>query len=255
MRKFFLISLIFFLNFAGGSRFWDGSSEEAEIRSHDTTLRDFADSGGTFMVWMYPDTAGEAGGGRVWNYGNGGDLILVSDYSSPDMDIAYVYAYTTANGSWSTTSREIQESTWNHYLLQYDGSSASNDPVFWIDGVQLTVGSGLTENSSYSGSPVTATNQQTVGNNTYPSGVRAFDGNFAYMAWYNTVLPDGIIGDAMYNPTVVVANCVMFWPMWLTNTEFEKDIGPLNKDATNQAGSIGQSSLGPPVFAAEGLPL
>src|SRR5262245_35521560 len=67
---------------------------------------------------------------------------------------------TSGAWDWSPPGPQI----WNNYGIRYDNSSTSNDPTVFQNGTKLTVGSGITETSTPTGTAVGSTTAYSLGN-------------------------------------------------------------------------------------------
>jgi hypothetical protein len=93
----------------------------------------------TTCAWVYPETmpslsgyriidrktSGSAGGWEFWLYNNNGYLV------------PGVYRYfSSTDGHWFGDA-DITVGAWSHLCVTYNSSSASNDPVFYVNGVPI----------------------------------------------------------------------------------------------------------------------
>lgn len=142
----------------------------------------------SFSAWIKPDGFGEANSGRLLDKMNSGGTIstVVSFYGKPGQSsgqISVIMEWTT-RGQWAIPLDSIILGTWNHVVVTYDGASASNDPIIYINGVAIPV----TETSTPSGSRVTNTDNYHIGNRG--AGDRSFDGMIDQPAlWYRVLTP------------------------------------------------------------------
>ncbi len=86
--------------------------------------------------------------GRIFDK-TASDLVLWGYYYTA-YDRFYIEADWTSYGSWywDASSPNMDDGSWHHFALTYDGSSTANDPIVYIDGSSVTV----TEENTPSGS-------------------------------------------------------------------------------------------------------
>lgn len=75
------------------------------------------------------------------------------------------YRFSTTSGVWDLTGITPATGTVYRLAVKYDRSSVSNDPEVFLDGVKLTVGSGLTETTTPVGTAFTGIDSVFVGTN------------------------------------------------------------------------------------------
>ena len=123
------------INFAGNNTYASLSS-----------ISTYADINKTVAAWIYPYSTGESGFGMVLRTSNGGGFgwqLNMCDNNPSECpstsNTVELYQYFSGNdGIWYVTgSNSIQMNEWNHVVVVYDNSSVSNDPTFYINGVQV----------------------------------------------------------------------------------------------------------------------
>lgn len=99
------------------------------------------DSGGTGNSYgvLCGMANGTAFGNRIW--------LIENDNGSGGWGVVFQTWYGTQPGIWSVAYPTV--GALQHWFITYDGSSASNDPVFWINGVKTTPTERLTPSGSY----------------------------------------------------------------------------------------------------------
>lgn len=142
--------------------------------------------GGSQMAWIRPDNVGEGSGGTIADKRAGvdeGGFFKLQDESGSDMDLQKQQSFTTANGSWVTTDREIQANVWNLAGVTYDSSSVANNPVLYVDGVSV----GITEANTPIGTVDSdAAQDLMIGNRL--AGDKTFDGEISFFVQWNVIL-------------------------------------------------------------------
>jgi len=133
----------------------------------------------SYSIWAYWRGAG--GGGipqmfmKPWTIGfQWKDSLNV---------VQFGYGFSTTPGDW--TVPEPSHDAWHHFLVVYDSSSVSNNPVIYIDGVSQTV----TETRTPVGTADTHTEAFYIGNQDNLAA--CFDGSLAEFAVWNALLTSG----------------------------------------------------------------
>jgi hypothetical protein len=179
-----LLSILFLLVLAPpawAQRDFNGTNEKIDFGS-DASIDDFTSF--TIAFWLRVDTAD-----GVWDVlgnkrsGNtSGWDVVVETFSTPDK--------LRLNTGWSGTAAEaaghsvdITTGVLVHVAITYDTSSASNDPIFYVDGV---ANAAPTENVAPSGTyGADAANNLVLGEDA--SGGSDFDGVISCFAYDNTI--------------------------------------------------------------------
>ena len=115
-------------------------------------------TGGTAEFWLYLASDGENNSARlaekVTNSKNLWNSTVASE-AAGKLKVTFSVGWATVAGAWATTATELTINTWTHLVIVYTASSVNENPIFYINNVAKTVGSGLTE---------TATPEGTYGN-------------------------------------------------------------------------------------------
>ena len=160
-----------------GSTLFDGTDDYIDCGS-DSTLDQVFVGGGTLTAWIKPSSDGENNYGRIFDKstatsGADGFYFLVTDESSGNCELRFAHGFDSTVGFWDSTAT-VALNTWNHVAVVYDNSSTSNDPIFYINGVSVTV----TEGDTPAGTVANDSSQTLfIGNNT--GNARTFDGSIA----------------------------------------------------------------------------
>jgi len=118
-----------------------------------------------------------------------GWAIFTRDESGPNVDIELYMSFTGNAGRWYTT---LTKNEWHVVVIQYDSSSASNDPVFFVDGVQAS----STERATPSGTERSDAGRDLSWGNTGAATNRTFDGQIDAGALWDS---DTVDAAAIYN--------------------------------------------------------
>ena len=154
----------------------------------DTNLDDIWSGGGTISAWIYGRSDGEGGYGRIVDKSsgpapnNGWDLYVMDDPGQ--REVALSYDFTGADADFRTNLLSWPLNTWFHVVVTYDNGSDTNDPKFYINGVEHT----NTSKNAPTGSAVSdAAYNFTIGNRAGATD-RTFDGYIDDVRAYNTIL-------------------------------------------------------------------
>ncbi|PLX21402.1 hypothetical protein C0584_02715 [Candidatus Parcubacteria bacterium] len=112
----------------------------------------------TLSGWIYFDGYGENNSGRILHKENeGGDwLWFVNDYD----EFLFSDYRREAQGQWYSPEGSITTGGWYYVVATFDNSSASNDPVFYINGLSTTT----TESATPSGNLDSDAGHLNIGN-------------------------------------------------------------------------------------------
>lgn len=146
--------------------------------SHATTRSYFAHSN--------RNGAGGGNFGRIMDHGPN----LVSIFENVTADSTYVFnrAFSTATGQWKWSAPT--DNAWHTIGVTYNDSSNSNDPTVFMDGTKLTVGSGLTESVTPTGT-ATSPSGSAVHFGNRSDDLRNWNGRLAECAIWDVILTDG----------------------------------------------------------------
>jgi len=104
-------------------------------------------TGGSLSFWMQPYSDGEDNFGKVFDKAHAvGWVLQVQDEASSHLNLKLNVKFDGGAGAgWTTSSRPVSLNQWNHVVIVYNGSNVDNNPIFYINGVALIVGGGITE--------------------------------------------------------------------------------------------------------------
>ena len=211
----------------GGDKFrdefslaFDGTDDYVNCGS-DSSIDNIFDGGGTIAGWIKVASDGENNFGRIIDKsssGNGGNgwTITVEDESSGAVDLNFMVGHSSQYGRWTTTAREITLNTWTHFAVVYDDDSTSNNPVIYINGVSVAIGSPRNTPSG------TKDDDSSLNLLIGASGLasREFDGSISEIAMYDTELTDSQVrtlynGREPYNHKegIATGNLKAWWRM------------------------------------------
>ncbi len=208
----------------------------------DATLDNIFDGGATVACWVKIASDGGGDTGRIWDKRastNSGWFLLTLNESGGFVDLRFSLDFTTTDHR-VVTSVSISLNVWHHVAVSYDSSSSSNNAVMYIDGVKLTVGSGLTEELVASGTALDdGVADFLLGHNgLLAENARPFDGLMCDVRVYGTVISDAQvlnIAGGVHEAT----NLVSWWT--LEDDDYTDSVG--SNDLTKVTGTL--SSDGP----------
>lgn len=142
----------------------------------------------SFSVWIYPTGSGEGSLGRIFDKTSGSATVTRIFYDYANTRIEFGCARTTNQNAWITATGSIQLDNWYHIVVTYNSSSASNNPVIYINGSSVSI----TKTQTGSGSVITNTNYWYIGNRG--DNARTFAGLIDQPAIYSSIItPDRVL--------------------------------------------------------------
>ena len=152
---------------------FDGSTSiiTTSLTTHNSTR--------SYGIWTYREGAGEATFGRMFDKSAVERLINDQDGVSPD-GYSFSRVFSGGTADWVIAAPSLN--VWHHVLVTYDSSSATNDPIFYIDGISQS----LTGDSNTTGTANTNTEPYIIGNRG--DVARTWDGRLCEFAIWNRIL-------------------------------------------------------------------
>jgi hypothetical protein len=134
----------------------------------------------TIAAWIKPRSLGEVKLGRIVNKRSAAGWAL---FLNTDGSAFFRQTFSTTEGAWSSPVNSVALGAWQHVAVGYDSSLATNRPVFYLNGKQVTTTArtapaGL--RSSDAASPLSIGNTSTLD--------RTFDGAIDDVRIYNRIL-------------------------------------------------------------------
>lgn len=123
---------------------FDGVDDRIDTGSAGAIDNIFA-GGGTFEGWMFADTFGEGGFGRL---AEKNQWLLGLNNTDVTSSIGFIHGSSSSQGWWTAAPNSITLDTWQHVAIVYNKDSTANDPQFFINGVAV----GITERDTPGGS-------------------------------------------------------------------------------------------------------
>ncbi|MFX1233530.1 MAG: DUF2341 domain-containing protein [Promethearchaeota archaeon] len=145
-----------------------------------SSIDNIFNGGATISAWIYPEGWGGNDYGRVLDKstttsGTNGWVICLDGYDTVWYNQLLFYRdFSTNRGLWMSGTNTITLNQWNHIVITYDDTSVSNDPKFYINGLDESGQPGWEDDT-----PVgTATNDaaQSIYIGNFMGGGRGFNG-------------------------------------------------------------------------------
>jgi len=171
---------------------FNGTTSEIDMGTLPTELEDLFDGGGSFEAWIRAESEGvDSSSARIADTTDStteGWVLFVDNETTGNVELNFWQYLTGGNNSWATTSTVVPLDQWIHVVVIYDGSSATNDPTFYIDGVEYSIALGnLTQTASTSGSiDSDAGNSLFIGNRS--DQARTWDGDIGLVRMWDRQL-------------------------------------------------------------------
>lgn len=160
---------------------FDGADDYVNVPAA-ASIDNIWDSGGTVSFWVKPYSAGESDAGfwvaKTWG------IFALSGHAVGQTGIEFNVNWSGSTAKWrGNTVPEIDFNKWHHVVVSYDADSTANDPVFYVDGVAMSL-SEITAPVGTRSSDAGFSMQ--IGSNTATS--RTSDGNLDDVRVYNRAL-------------------------------------------------------------------
>ncbi len=163
---------------------FDGLDDKIPIPDA-ASITDVFGGGGTVEFWLNAASDGQAGSGRF--YTKGSLAFLAVGESAGKIKALFELPWSGDNGKWSSINTIITLNTWSQVVLTYNSDSPDNDPTVYINTTAYTVGSGLTEDATPTGTRTSDSGNDLVMGNTVATD-RTLDGSIALFRAYNRTL-------------------------------------------------------------------
>lgn len=101
----------------------------------DNSIDNIFAGGGTICAWIYLDSWGEGGYGRIADKSSAAGAVngWLFCASNPDQGLRFKRAFSTTAGHWITNGLTLN--AWHHVAVIYDEDDVANDPIFYVNGV------------------------------------------------------------------------------------------------------------------------
>lgn len=232
----FLIPLLFIPQVCFGAASTDfNATTTKSVTSYSTH-----NSAITYCSWYISDGAGEGGLGRFIEKREAGTQVELLTMSSGLGAVELSRNFSGGVAFWRIT--KPSDSVWHHLCFTYDSSSATNDPVFYLEGASATI----TTDSNSTGTANTNTDKYVIGNRG--DQTRTFDGRIVFTALYSSAISSVLINEIRFKPEMAPSNLLFL-------QDFDTSVDMSGRGVTFTNTSTSASSDGPPVMFGGGLPL
>lgn len=171
--------------------YFDGANTRLDIVG-DTPTNDLFQGGGSFICAILPLSDGEGDLGRIFSQSGGNMYLDVKDESDGSCRLRLVHSFSGSSGIWETVDLDININEVNIITIEFDSSSSSNNPVFYINSTTPTP---ITETLTPSGTPAGGVNIQ-VGNAAVSN--KTFDGYMGDLGFFKSI-PSSTIREERMN--------------------------------------------------------
>lgn len=169
----------------------------------------------SLSIWAYRNADGGSGVGRMLIHDGTGGSGDIQFYNNGGGNLTFQVPFSGGTAGW--TCNRPATNSWHSIILTYDGTSASNAPVIYVDGVSQTV------TGSASGTINLPTLNWYVGNRA--DGARNWDGMLAHAAIWNITLaaPDAMVLALGASPLIIRPDSLQsYMPLdGVNNPEFD----------------------------------
>lgn len=180
----------------------------------------------SYSWWQVAKSSGGGSLARIMDTGS--ENILYDNFGIDDIE--YDAPFSTTAGAWSVAFSGLGSYVWNHFVLTYDPSSTSNDPLCWQNGVSSTVTRQVAPSGTVSG----GTGTFTIGNRPSDSA-RCWDGIISDFAIWDAILTQAEARQLYFglkSPPQIRPNKLAYWnPLgpgmapWLDRSAFGRNAG------------------------------
>ena len=157
---------------------FDGVDDLIKVDA-DSSINNLFATGGTFTAWVNLDSAGETAG-RIAQKG----FVIYTSTSdgSSSCKLSFNAPFSETSGDWITNNREMIYGEWQHIAITYSGSSTSNNPIIYINGISVAI----TRGSIPDGTISADTADLYIGNRSATD--RSFEGSMSNFTLHKTIL-------------------------------------------------------------------
>lgn len=170
------------LGISGRALDFDGVTASSGI-NYGNVLNNIFTGGGSVSIWINPDGVGgtEVVIDKGRNFGDGWRIML-DDLAGGNYALYFQQSFDVGNGTWKT-GVVVPANSWTHIVITYNKSSASNDPVVYLNGASVT----LTETETPSGNADSDTGRPLIVGN-YEVNDTPLDGTVDEFRLYSAIL-------------------------------------------------------------------
>jgi len=185
-----------------GAYLFDGVDDVIEA-ANSAAITSLMASGGSVSFWLNPSSDGEGNDGYILNK-EGDWRIVTTGESGGNIALRFIQRFSSTNGIWDTDVN-IPIGSWTHFAIVYDNGATTNDPVFYVNGVSVTVN----ETDTPVGTAETSnSNDLNIGN--WGGLTKAYDGYVSDIKLFSTGL-SAAEADSVYKDEVITYNPVRWY--------------------------------------------
>jgi hypothetical protein len=171
------------------------------------------------VIYFDADTQGQSNNGALFGHGNYetsvGRGYLAWNATAASKKLRFVACKSASSGRWDMTTGFTTLTGPKAALVTYDSGSNVNDPILYLlEGSTLsvlTVGAGLTEVQTPSGSDGTDNVPWRVGNAN--GNTRTFDGRLGEHALWQRIFSLAEAGNVLFGGPMKAPGMYLYWPM------------------------------------------
>ena len=162
----------------------------------------------TCVAWVKPSGAGEGNKGTIFAQGTSAEGRLKWQFdSSGTTKLRLLCNRVTTDGEWAFGSA-LSTTAWSHVAVTYDGSSTTNDPVAYLNGVSVTVTETSTPNGAMDADAVAGY----VGNNSASS--HTWNGLLSHVMVFTSLLTANEIALLYALGPRAKPSAYFYYPLW-----------------------------------------
>ena len=166
------------LNFDGNT-----TADDLVNAGSGTTIDNIFDGGGTVSYWVYPRSAGVEANPRILTKAGGGNgwISQIQQCDSSHVDVQ-LRNFTAGTDSQFRVDCALYINQWNYVAITYNDDNKTNDPTFYINGVQESLDLDTNSDTDYASD---ANENLYIGNQSDATGT--FDGLIDQVRFYDYV--------------------------------------------------------------------
>ncbi len=148
----------------------------------------------TLSAWVYPHTKGSSDFPTILDKFETalGWRFMLCDQSNAAIcenrnKVRFIRAFSVSNGIWLSSSTAFSYNQWHHVVVSYNSSSATNDPLIYVNGISIPV----VEDQAPSGSAQDdSSTNMAIGSSLFGGSpfLNFFDGSIDDVRVYNRIL-------------------------------------------------------------------
>ncbi len=155
---------------------YDAVDDLGTVTDH-SSIQNIFDGWGTVGVICNPKSDGQNSRGRILDkFAGGGWLIHLMFESNGFAKTRFIQDFSTTNGQWDSINAIVPLNIHSTIEVSYNADSVAYNPIFRINGVEYTIGSGMIESATPVGTRDTDVGNDLIIGNQH-GGSSGFDGD------------------------------------------------------------------------------